>query len=255
MDWSALACGRGGHVTYAPDEPELRDRLCVDTHVGTAWRCLRCGAFVPGEPAGSGPVDQAPVVRRGRELRDAVILRLFAVERAIRFVVFGLLAIGVWRFSLAKDSLREVFEVELPLLRPFTDSIHYDLQHSRLVELIRSALSADPATMRWIILGLVGFCLLSAAEAVGLWMLRRWGEYIAVIGTSIGIPVEINEIVHQVTWLHLLALLVNLALLGYLLYSKRLFGLRGGYAAIQAERRSASVLEVATAADVTGSGR
>ena len=27
VDWSLFGCARKGHVTYAPDEPELRDRL------------------------------------------------------------------------------------------------------------------------------------------------------------------------------------------------------------------------------------
>ena len=46
MDWSLFGCARKGHVTYAPDEPELRDRLMAPTAGGTAWRCLRCGTFV-----------------------------------------------------------------------------------------------------------------------------------------------------------------------------------------------------------------
>ena len=29
MDWSLLGCAREGHVTYAPDEPELRNRLLL----------------------------------------------------------------------------------------------------------------------------------------------------------------------------------------------------------------------------------
>jgi hypothetical protein len=41
VDWSLFGCARKGHVTYAPDEPELRDRLQVATAGGTAWRCLR----------------------------------------------------------------------------------------------------------------------------------------------------------------------------------------------------------------------
>ena len=40
MDWSLFACARQGHVTYAPDEPELRDRLTAPTAGGPAWRCL-----------------------------------------------------------------------------------------------------------------------------------------------------------------------------------------------------------------------
>ena len=38
MDWSLLGCGAGGHVTFAPDEPGLRDRLGVAVPEGQAWR-------------------------------------------------------------------------------------------------------------------------------------------------------------------------------------------------------------------------
>jgi hypothetical protein len=34
MDWSLLGCGAGGHFTFAPDEPGLRDRLGVATPEG-----------------------------------------------------------------------------------------------------------------------------------------------------------------------------------------------------------------------------
>ena len=67
MDWSQLGCGATGHVTFAPEEPALRSRLVVATQEGPAWRCLRCGTFVIGEPAASGPADSAPAVRRGNK--------------------------------------------------------------------------------------------------------------------------------------------------------------------------------------------
>src|SRR5689334_24304561 len=107
VDWSLFGCARKGHVTYAPDEPELRDRLMAPTAGGTAWRCLRCGAFVAhGQRGkghhgkvqhGSGPAAAAPLLRRGRELRDELILRVFAVERFIRFVTCAAAAYGAWR--------------------------------------------------------------------------------------------------------------------------------------------------------------
>jgi hypothetical protein len=103
VEWSLFGCARKGHVTYAPDEPELRDRLMAPTAGGTAWRCLRCGAFVPeGQPGtehGRGPAEAAPLLRRAKELRDELILRVFAVERFIRFAVFAGAAYGVWRFK------------------------------------------------------------------------------------------------------------------------------------------------------------
>ena len=96
MDFALRSCSWHGHETYAPDEPELRDRLHVDTAVGQAWRCLRCGNFVPGAPRASGPADAAPEVPRGRLLRDRLIMRLLATERMFRALGLVLLAIGVF---------------------------------------------------------------------------------------------------------------------------------------------------------------
>jgi len=59
MDWNLRSCGRNGHVTYAPDEPELRSQVHTDTPLGVAWRCLRCGDYVLGEPKASGPAENA----------------------------------------------------------------------------------------------------------------------------------------------------------------------------------------------------
>jgi hypothetical protein len=98
MDWSLFGCARRGHVTYAPDEPALRDRLRTGTPAGAAWRCLRCGAFVTGTMPGHGPAADAPLIKRGKELRSELILRVFAVERLLRFLVLGAAAYGIWRF-------------------------------------------------------------------------------------------------------------------------------------------------------------
>ena len=55
MDWSLFGCARKGHVTYAPDERDLRDRLTAPTAAGTAWRCyearLRTESFIEVEQA------------------------------------------------------------------------------------------------------------------------------------------------------------------------------------------------------------
>ena len=89
MDWNLFGCARRGHVTYAPDEPQLRDRLMAPAAGGTAWRCLRCGVFVAGGPRGGGRAAAAPLIRRGKELRGELILRVFAAERFLRFLIVG----------------------------------------------------------------------------------------------------------------------------------------------------------------------
>ena len=61
-------------------------------------------------------------------------------------------------------------------------------------------------------------------EAVGLWMVERWGEYFAVVATSLFLPLKIYELTEKITWLRAGLLLVNIAAVVWLIWSKRLFG-------------------------------
>lgn len=248
MDWSLLACATKGHVTYAPSEKALRDKLHATTSAGEAWRCLRCGDFVLGPPHGEGPAEDAPLILRGRQLRDAFILRFLAVERGVRGLLILALAYGVYRFSNAQETLSRVFKEDLPLLRPLADKLGYNLEESAVVSTLRTALDAKHSTLIMIALGLTAYGLIQVIEAVGLWLLKRWGEYFAVISTSIFLPIEIYELIERVTVTRVGALLINVAAVVYLLMSKRLFGLRGGKEAYERERHSESLLEVETVA-------
>jgi len=51
-----------------------------------------------------------------------------------------------------------------------------------------------------------------------------------------------------VTWLRVVAFAFNVFAVVYILWTKRLFGFRGGRAAFEAERHSQSLLEVEQAA-------
>jgi uncharacterized membrane protein (DUF2068 family) len=255
MDWNLRTCGRRGHVTYAPTEPALRDRLHADTPAGEAWRCLRCGDFVPGAPAGAGPAQDAPEVLRGRALRDAVILRLLALERFVKGSLVLLAAYGIYRFRANRDPVQRAFSEDLPLLRPFFNKVHYSLDDSAVVHTLRTVIEAQATTLFWVGVGLLTYGVLQWLEGIGLWLLKRWGEYFAVVATSLFIPIEIYELVERVTWVRVGALVINIAAVIYILLTKRLFGLRGGHQAYVAERHEASLLEVEQAAAGNRSGR
>ena len=244
FDWSLRSCGLHGHVTYRPDEETLVARLRTETAVGEAWRCLRCETFVVGEPGGSGPADHAPIVLRGEALKDAAILRFLAVERSVRGLLLLALSYGVYKFNGSRNALQKVFQEYLPTLKPLADKLGVDLQETGPVRLIEHALSLKHSTLLMVAIGVLAYGILQLVEGVGLWLMKRWGEYVAVVGTSLFVPVEVYELVHHATWLKVAALLVNLAAVGYLLWTKRLFGIRGGHTAFEAERHSDSLLEI-----------
>jgi uncharacterized membrane protein (DUF2068 family) len=238
-----LTCARKGHVTYAPDEPGLRERLTSRTAAGEAWRCLRCGTFVLGAPLATGPAGKAPKVRRGKEIRGVLILRIFAVERLVRGIIVAAAAYAILRFPYHRTSIQQAFNRELPRLRPVFKRLGYDLDHSKLVSLIKHAFTLNATTLRWFAAGLAAYAAIEVVEAVGLWLARRWGEYFAMIATSAGLPIEIYELTHKITVLRVGAFAVNVALVAYLVYAKRLLGVRGGAKAYEARLRGESIID------------
>jgi uncharacterized membrane protein (DUF2068 family) len=248
MDWSLLGCGASGHVTFAPDEPALRDRLSTTAREGPAWRCLRCGTFVVGEPTASGPAANAPRVRRGDQVRSALILRIFAVERFLRALIVAALAIAVWRFSVSRLSLEQAYDQALAPLKTLLRDLGFSAEHSKLLGLLHEAFTANSRTLGFIAIGLGAYAVIEIIEGVGLWLLKRWGEYFAMIATSLGLPYEIYDLMNKVTVLRLVAFVINLGLVLYLVLTKRLFGVRGGKKAYEARLRSESILDAELAA-------
>ncbi len=248
MDWSLFGCGRSGHVTYAPDEPGVRERLCVRAGTEDAWQCLRCGTFVIGPPGMSGPASQAPAVRRGNELRSAVILRVFAIERYLRAIVAAILAFFVWRLKYSRQSIEQAFDREIPLVRELFRQFGYNIDNSKLVGLIQHALTLSPTTIEVVAIALGVYAVIEVFEGTGLWLVRRWGEYFAMVATSLGLPYEIYDLVSRVTATRVALFVINLALVLYLVITKRLFGVRGGKHAYEARLRSESIMDAAISA-------
>jgi uncharacterized membrane protein (DUF2068 family) len=253
MDWNLRTCARREHVTYAPDEPEYRAKLEASTPLGDAWRCLRCGAYVLGDPLGSGPADAAPVLLRGKTLRAAFILRALAIERWARGLLLTLLGIGVFVLKSTQVSVQQLVDRDLSALKPFFNQIHFKVSDSSTIHSLEKFLNAKSSTLNLIGTALILYAALQIVEGIGLWSLRRWGEYVAVVGTTLFIPLEVYEVVDKASWLKIVILVINLAAVLYLLLSKRLFGIRGGGTAYEASLHEASLLEIEESSEVPAS--
>lgn len=245
MDWNLYRCGRIGHITYSPDEAPLREYMRASATAGELWRCLRCGTFVHGDPTGSGPATKAPVVKRGKEIRSELILRVFAVERFIRVLLFGGVAFLIWQFGHSKHSIQHIFNRDLPIIRSAFNELGFNVNHSRLLLEFRKALHISPHTLDLIAIGVALFAIVELVEGIGLWLSKRWGEYFAMVVTSLGLPYEIYELTLKLSWTKLVLFAINVALILYLVLTKRLFGVRGGRHAFEARLRSDSVFEEA----------
>ena len=249
--WELRACAKRGHETYAPtDDDGLHRRLRADTSVGEAWRCLRCGDFVLGPPGRSGPVEGAPEVFRGRAARDAVILRVLAVERAVRGVVLLAVAFAIERFKLGQSAFQALLDRDLPAFRDLGRQIHVDVDGNAIVRLAERAATIKGSRLTVVAVLVALYAVIELTEAVGLWLLKRWGEYFTAVATAAFLPLEIHELLDRMTVTRVVALVINIAAVVYLVVTKRLFGVRGGAAAYHQQRRGESLLMVEAAAGV-----
>jgi uncharacterized membrane protein (DUF2068 family) len=71
--------------------------------------------------------------------------------------------------------------------------------------------------------GIVSFiyAALFLTEGIGLWLVKRWAEWFSVIITTSLVPVELYEIYRHPNVIKCLVLVLNIAVVGYLLYRIR----------------------------------
>jgi uncharacterized membrane protein (DUF2068 family) len=242
--WELLVCGIRGHELIGTDAAALRaeDALFAREMDGTRWhRCLRCDSWLPFptplEAARRYPPEREEIELplRGRPLRDKIVLRLIAIDRAVHFVVLAALAVAVFLVASNEQELRDRFYAILSAIHggvggPTGES------NGAFLHRIDDLLSLPRGRLHLVGVVLAAYAVLEAVEAVGLWMQKRWAEYLTLIATSALLPLEIYELVRGISAFKVIALVVNIAVVIYLLFAKRLFGLRGGVAADEALR-------------------
>jgi uncharacterized membrane protein (DUF2068 family) len=67
----------------------------------------------------------------------------------------------------------------------------------------------------------IGYGVLEGVEAYGLYRRRRWGEWLTVFATGLLLIPEVWELTKSATFLKVAGLLVNLLVVGYLLWRLR----------------------------------
>jgi len=194
---------------------------------GLRWhRCLRCDAWIvlemPTETTEAHPPDlsEIEVPLRGRRLRDRYVLRLIVIDRIFHALVIGLLAVAIFIFAQHASHLKSSWERILRVLQNDSGSWY--------VKDLNNLFSLRPSTLYLLGVAAAAYTALLLIEAVGLWGARRWAEYLTFAELAVFVPFEIYELSGKITALRVLALVVNLAILLYLLIAHRLFGMRGG---------------------------
>src|SRR5437868_14040502 len=83
---------------------------------------------------------------------------------------------------------------------------------------IEAAANTSDARLRTLAAMAFAYSCVRFVEAYGLWKMRAWAEWFAIISGCIYLPVELYELIERATLIRAGVLVVNAAIVSYLLY-------------------------------------
>jgi uncharacterized membrane protein (DUF2068 family) len=139
---------------------------------------------------------------------DDRLIRVIAVFKFVKAAL--LIALGIGAFKLLHKDIAGIFEHWIEALKLDPGERFLDLA-------LAKASSVRPEQIKKIGLGSFVYAGLFLAEGTGLWLRKLWGEWLTVIITSSLVPVEIYEIHRHFSAMKVGVLVINLAIVVYLI--------------------------------------
>lgn len=144
---------------------------------------------------------------RSSARHSATTLLLIAIFKLVKGIL--LLVVGVGALNLLHHDVAETVSRWVDLLRVDPDNrfIH---------RLLSRVLSVSPKQLRAASVGTFIYAGLLLTEGTGLLLRKKWAEYFTIITTAGLIPLEVYEINRHVTAAKIVVLLINAAIVVYL---------------------------------------
>jgi len=148
------------------------------------------------------------VAKKRSHPRGDGALFAIAIFKFVKGVVLLALAFGALSF-LHKDVASEVGH--------WLDQLRIDPDNQFIGTLLRKLQLVHSKELKELSALGTGYAALFLTEGTGLLFRKRWAEWLTIIATSSLMPIEMYELIKQFTAVRLLALLVNAAVVLYLI--------------------------------------
>jgi uncharacterized membrane protein (DUF2068 family) len=141
--------------------------------------------------------------------KENKLLRLIAVFKL--FKALTLIAVGVAALRMVHGNIGPDAITQMIAKFGFNPGGRY------VDQALAKLSSLPPRDFRDFGIGSFIYAALFLTEGVGLWLAKRWAEWFTVILTGSLIPLEVFEIDRHPTIVKIVVLLLNIAIVGYLL--------------------------------------
>jgi uncharacterized membrane protein (DUF2068 family) len=139
-------------------------------------------------------------------------LFLIALFKLVKGIL--LLAVGIGALRYLHRDLAHSVEHLVNILR-------VDPENRYVHKLLSRALSVSPRQLKELSIGTFIYSALLLTEGVGLLLRQHWAEYFTIITTAGLIPLEIYELVKHVSLAKIVVLIINAAIVVYLVMRVR----------------------------------
>jgi uncharacterized membrane protein (DUF2068 family) len=140
---------------------------------------------------------------------DTALLRLVAVFKLLKGFLLILAGVGILKLVHSNPAAQ---------LDHWVASLGLDPGGRLINRLIERVINTPPHRIRELGAGTFIYAGLFLTEGIGLWMLKRWAEWFTVIATGSLIPIECYEIYRHLSVVKVLVLILNIAIVVYLVY-------------------------------------
>ena len=145
-------------------------------------------------------------------ISQTTTLHLIALFEALKGLAAIAGSLGV--LSLAHHDIQA-------LAQALIGHFHWDPQaHYPRMLLDEAALLAN-TDLRQVVLLLWAYSAIRLTEAYGLWRDRAWAEWLAAVSGAVYLPLEISHLLHRTTWINAGVLVLNMAVVAYMVVRLR----------------------------------
>jgi len=141
--------------------------------------------------------------------RGLLLIGAFKLFKSATLIAVGIGALRLLHKDIAAEAANWI------------DSLDLDPNNPYVVRLLEKLSALDPHKLKALGAGTFVYAAIYLVEGVGLVLRKRWAEYVTIISTAGFIPLEAYEIAKKVNFLRIAVLLVNVAIVVYLIWDLR----------------------------------
>ena len=149
------------------------------------------------------------MTERTKGSRGLLLVAAYKLIKGLALLALGIGALRLLHRDLAAEAARWI------------DLLRIDPQNHYIQQLLARIAKVDTRKLKELSIGTFLYSGVFLTEGVGLALRKRWAEYLTILTTASLLPLEVYEIAKRFSVPKIVVLLVNIAVVVYLVYEVR----------------------------------